>query len=363
MESIKRNKLFNPVVCKWMILFAMRSNKIAVLSKQKEYYRFYNDTNMKDLIANLYLEEVENIVRSNPFKNYENLEENLYYIKGKVNIKKTLLNITSTAYCTYDEFTSNNKLNIIIKYILYLLLLDKEINKNVKMKINNMYSYFNDIDLQEVCLSDIENIVMHNNQVHYEFILILSKFIIGSLSDSDYSNNKFIDIEAEWWWIYQEFIRNYFEYTKDNFGIFEVSNTQFTWKLKSINNSNENMIPKMRTDIEIDTDNQHLIIDAKCYENSTSIHFNKEIFNADNMYQLKAYLDSYEYENKLNGRKLRGMLIYPYNEKNCYLNQKFLDIFKRYTIELINIDFTKSWDDTKKALNDLIKYEEYWFEE
>lgn len=169
---------------------------------------------------------------------------------------------------------------------------------------------------------------------------------------------KYIDIDSELWWVYQEFIRNYYDYYKSNLSIKSISQSKYEWHLESILEAKIEFLPKTRTDVEIDINDQYLIVDAKCYENYLSEYYGKKIFNSGNLYQVKSYLDVYKVKNpKFGEKRLRGILIYSHNNKSSLNagNNIFYDKGEDYTLEIYTINFYQSWENVCNELDNIIK--------
>lgn len=347
---------FNPNVLKNMILFSIRSKR--AFTFQKDIMTFEKESTVYEFIANFYLDEVKKVIMTKPAKKYNELTNDLYYVKGKINIKKTVLNTNNRVNCTFGELSLNNQLNRIVKYILYYLYKDEQLksNKSLSRKIINECYFFEDVDLVDVSIKDILGIRLNKDNMNYETLLLLSRYIIGCIKYSENTKEKYIDIDAELWWVYQEFIRNYYDYYKENLHIKNVSPSKYEWNLEPILSAKNEYLPKMRTDIEVNSLDQYLIIDAKCYENSLLEYYGKKIFHSGNLYQVKSYLDVYKMKNQESNKRLRGILIYPFNHKKTLNagNNIFYDKDEDYTLEIYTIDFKNDWDKVCEDLNSII---------
>lgn len=358
MKARKRKTIdnFNPIVLKNMILFSVKSKNI--YSSQQDVLSYEKNQNIYEFIVDFYLKELKKIIMTKPAKVYNEINEDMYYIKGKINPKKTKTIFTNKLNCSYSELTLNNKLNQIAKYILFYLIKDEEIsnNKNLRKRLLDFYHYFEEVELIEINISDILDIKLNRDNNNYETLLLLSRYLLGCIKYNDLTRQKFIDIDSELWWVFQEFIRNYYDYYKKELSIKTISSSKYAWELTPLFNSNLEFLPSMRTDIEIDTKEQHIIIDAKCYETSLTEFYGKKLFHASNMYQIKSYLDIYHI-NKGN-KTLRGILVYPLNKESRLNagNQIFYDKKKKYTIEIKTIDFNQEWDEVCKELNKILDF-------
>lgn len=151
-------------------------------------------------------------------------------------------------------------------------------NKSLSRKIINEYYFFEDVDLVDVSIKDILGIRLNKDNMNYETLLLLSIYIIGCIKYSENIKEKYIDVDAELWWVYQEFIRNYYDYYKEDLYIKNVSPSKYERNLEPILSAKNEYLPKMRTDIEVNSLDQYLIIDAKCYENSLLEYYGKKYF-------------------------------------------------------------------------------------
>lgn len=347
---------FEPSVLKNMILLSLSSNKDK-FKFEEDFLGFDKCVSNYEFLVNLFLDEVNKVIMTKPLKKYIYKEEDLYYVKGKINIKKTIIiNYNNKVSCVYDYMSLDNSLNRIVKSIIYYLLNTYYICKNKKLKnrLLNTYYYFNDVRVIDVNLSDLDSIRFDSNNLNYEVLIVICRYLLGSVR-KDNHNRKYIDVDSYLWWVYQEFIRNYYFYNKRVLNINDVLSSKYEWDLEPLEDANISLLPNMRTDIEIEKDDEIIIIDAKCYETSLVEYRNKKMFISDNLYQLTSYLDvcKCKYPNK----KLRGVLIYPYNHCLNDLNalrQKYKRYDGSYEIEVVTIDFKQKWEDVCKELNEII---------
>ncbi len=138
---------FEPSVLKNMILLSLSSNKDK-FKFEEDFLGFDKCVSNYEFLVNLFLDEVNKVIMTKPLKKYIYKEEDLYYVKGKINIKKTvIINYNNKVSCVYDYMSLDNSLNRIVKSIIYYLLNTYYICKNKKLKnrLLNTYYYFNDV--------------------------------------------------------------------------------------------------------------------------------------------------------------------------------------------------------------------------
>ena len=72
---------FNPNVLKNMILFSIRSKR--AFTFQKDIMTFEKESTVYEFIANFYLDEVKKVIMTKPAKKYNELTDDLYYVKDR----------------------------------------------------------------------------------------------------------------------------------------------------------------------------------------------------------------------------------------------------------------------------------------
>ena len=327
----------------YMILYAFNKVKNKTLSSTLSSEA---DISASELLVELFLAEVKYILKRGVYKNYNEIEEDSLYIKGKIDISKSFKSISVKKKIIHDDFNPNNNANTILKFTLSNLLFSN-ISMVLKRKIKSIYPYFQDIDYKNIDDNDYKYIVLNKSNLHYDFAIQLSIFINKKVIPKDKLGNRtFVDIiqdDETMSMIYEEFLRNFYKIHTN----YKVASKEYSWYLEPLENSNINMLPKMKTDIEITINkSSKIIIDAKYYHDALKSRFDKDKFNSSNLYQLNTYL-----EHNLEFKNLRGILLYPC--VNYYFNEKYYrkDL---YTIELVTVDLNRDWSEISNSLLNVI---------
>lgn len=320
----------------YLILYAFGAvkNKENLNTKGLETSSSFNDVLIK-----IFLHEVEKIIRTGIYHDYDLIDEDTLFIKGKINIKESLINPNQKNRCSFDEFNNNHVCNKIIKYTLNRLLFENSIEDDLKKKIRINYFYFESVPLMEFSANDIKSIQLNRLNSHYQIALKFALFLNHELIPKNVKGTfDFIHIfenEETMSRIYEQFLFNYYEVNLDN--VYHVKGgSKFNWELYR-DDKQESNLPMMETDIEIRRDNALIVIDAKYYTNAFSSRFEVEKFRSSHLYQMNSYLNYYE--NKY--EKVRGILVYPSNGYSFYERYKRNDSFG---IEFATIDLSKDWD-------------------
>ncbi len=327
----------------YMLLYAFDqiSNKSVISDKDLEKLHTIND-----VVSFIFLSEVSRIVKKGLIKQYIDVEENSYIIKGKIDVKNSLRLHNRKKKCTFDDYNFNNQLNSILKYTLNILVFAS--NDDIKRKARKLYIFFNEIQLVKYSFEDVKKIRFDRLSKDYEYAIKLASFII-SCSIPDYKINKFkfIDFfenDEIMSIIFEKFLLNFYKIHTE----YRVKgNRKIKWYLSPINISNTSKIPNMETDIEIEFDQTKIIIDAKYYKNAFTNRYGAQKHISTNMYQINTYL----IHNINNYDNLRGILIYPSNGYS-FNNQYHSSM--GFTMEFYTVDLNNDWSHIEQELLNII---------
>lgn len=109
---------------------------------------YSSDYDLLEIFIRIFIDEFNNLFQRNIYRNYESLEENQQFIKGKILFTETVRRnpfLHHLHYIRFDEFSINNPLNRIFKALI-VLLLDKTDNSDNKKKLVIGLTYLQDVD-------------------------------------------------------------------------------------------------------------------------------------------------------------------------------------------------------------------------
>ena len=328
----------------YMILYAFDKVKNKSLISSKDFEKFETAS---DVIISLFLDEVSKIVKKGIYKSYTGIVEESIFIKGKVKIKESLRRVGAKKVISHDEFNISNDVNIIIKYTLNKMLFSDMDKKHVK-KARLLYPYFLETEYRAITDFDYKSILLNKSNLGYDFALQLSVFINRKvIPDKKLGKLKFVNIfedEETMSMIYEEFLRKFYRIHTT----YKVVSKEYDWYLTPLGESDQSLLPKMRTDIELVIDDEtKIIIDAKYYKKALASRYETNKFFSNNMYQMNTYLShNLEYKN------LRGILLYP------AVDYEIREMFVKkgsYTIEFQTVNLNGDWKDIEKELLVIIK--------
>ena len=228
-------------------------------------------------------------------KEYIPQTEALSSLRGKIDIAesiKTQSMLRKQLICTYDEFSVNSIMNQIIKSTVELLL-RSNISKQRKKNLRKLMVYFSEVDFIDSYTVNWNVQYNRNNQTYRMLISICYLVVKGLLQTQSNGHTKLMDFldEQRMCRLYEKFILEY--YRKEFKNQITANASQIPWQLDNEENS---MLPVMQSDIMLQSGEKVLIIDAKYYEHSTQVQFDKHTLHSGNLYQIFTYVKNKEYE-------------------------------------------------------------------
>ena len=228
-------------------------------------------------------------------KEYIPQTEALSSLRGKIDIAesiKTQSTLRKQLICTYDEFSVNSIMNRIIKSTVEILL-RSNISKQRKKNLRKLMLYFSEVDFIDLYTVNWNVQYNRNNQTYRMLISICYLVVKGLLQTQSDGSTKLMDFldEQRMCRLYEKFILEY--YRREFKNQITANASQIPWQLDNDENS---MLPVMQSDIMLQRDDRVLIIDAKYYEHSMQVQFNKHTLHSANLYQIFTYVKNKEYE-------------------------------------------------------------------
>ena len=285
-------------------------------------------------------------------KEYIPQTEALSSLRGKIDIAesiKTQSMLRKQLICTYDEFSVNSTMNRIIKSTVELLL-RSNISNQRKKKLRKLMVYFNEVDFVDLHTINWNIQYNRNNQTYCMLISICYLVVKGLLqtqSDGSTKLMEFLD-EQRTCRLYEKFILEY--YRKEFENQLTANASQISWQLDNEENS---MLPVMQSDIMLQRGERILIIDAKYYEHSTQVQFDKHTLHSGNLYQIFTYVKNKEYELREKDHTVSGMLLYAKTDEGIYPNNVYQMSGNQITVR--TLDLNLPFDEIAGQLNLIAK--------
>ena len=152
--------------------FPFKSSNLASLKTQ--------NLPLLEIFISMFLCELEALVKKGIKSDYVALEENLNFLKGKLNINEQIKRNSihkERFYVGYSEFLSNIKINRIIKTTLKFLYKKSNSSKN-QQKIRELLFIFDEVSECEDYKNFFAKLVINRQVKHYEQTLLWCKIFL-----------------------------------------------------------------------------------------------------------------------------------------------------------------------------------------
>mgnify|MGYP003091560434 CR=1 FL=1 len=279
-------------------------------------------------------------------RDYVSKSESLSTLQGKLNISesiKTQTMLKKQMICTYDEFSTNIQFNQIIKSTVLLLL---KANITNRRKLLLFFSDVNEIDLHFVNWNQQYNRSNQNYQMLIGMCYLVYK---GLLTTQNNGTTKLMDFfdGQRMCRLYEKFLLEY--YRKEHPEL-TANASQIAWQLDDTENQ---MLPRMQTDIMLSKNNNILIIDAKYYSHMTQQQYGIHTLHSNNLYQIFTYVKNKEFELRNYEHTVSGMLLYAQTDEDIIPNNTYH--MSGNQISVLALDLNQDFSKISRTLDDIAK--------
>jgi 5-methylcytosine-specific restriction enzyme subunit McrC len=118
--------------------------------------------------------------------------------------------------------------------------------------------------------------------------------------------------------LFENFVRNFYRVETD----FQVRREDIYWRWIAADQVAAGLLPKMQTDISLNSSTRKIIIDCKFTPEATQQHYEAETLRSAHLYQINAYMDNLP-EDKLTDTCQKGHKI---SIRTINLNQPWQSI-------------------------------------
>ena len=154
--------------------FPFKSSNLANLKTQ--------NLPLLEIFISMFLCELETLVKKGVKSDYIMLEDNLKFLKGKLNINEQIKRNSihkERFYVEYSEFLNDIKINQIIKTTLKFLYKKSNSSKN-QQKIRELLFIFDEVSTYDDYKNFFEKLIINRQVKHYEQTLLWCKiFLLG----------------------------------------------------------------------------------------------------------------------------------------------------------------------------------------
>lgn len=284
-------------------------------------------------------------------RDYVSKSESLSTLQGKLNISesiKTQTMLKKQMICTYDEFSTNIQFNQIIKSTV-LLLLKANITNSRKKSLRKLLLFFSDVNEIDLHFVNWNQQYNRSNQ-NYQMLIGMCYLVYkGLLTTQNNGTTKLMDFfdGQRMCRLYEKFLLEY--YRKEHPEL-TANASQIAWQLDDTENQ---MLPRMQTDIMLSKNNNILIIDAKYYSHMTQQQYGIHTLHSNNLYQIFTYVKNKEFELRNYEHTVSGMLLYAQTDEDIIPNNTYHMSWKQ--ISVLALDLNQDFSKISRTLDDIAK--------
>ena len=284
-------------------------------------------------------------------RDYISKSESLSTLQGKLNISesiKTQTMLKKQMICTYDEFSTNIQFNQIIKSTV-LLLLKANITNSRKKSLRKLLLFFSDVNEIDLHFVNWNQQYNRSNQ-NYQMLIGMCYLVYkGLLTTQNNGTTKLMDFfdGQRMCRLYEKFLLEY--YRKEHPEL-TANASQIAWQLDDTENQ---MLPRMQTDIMLSKNNNILIIDAKYYSHMTQQQYGIHTLHSNNLYQIFTYVKNKEFELRNYEHTVSGMLLYAQIDEDIIPNNTYH--MSGNQISVLALDLNQDFSKISRTLDDIAK--------
>lgn len=284
-------------------------------------------------------------------RDYVSKSESLSTLQGKLNISesiKTQTMLKKQMICTYDEFSTNIQFNQIIKSTV-LLLLKANITNSRKKSLRKLLLFFSDVNEIDLHFVNWNQQYNRSNQ-NYQMLIGMCYLVYkGLLTTQNNGTTKLMDFfdGQRMCRLYEKFLLEY--YRKEHPEL-TANASQIAWQLDDTENQ---MLPRMQTDIMLSKNNNILIIDDKYYSHMTQQQYGIHTLHSNNLYQIFTYVKNKEFELRNYEHTVSGMLLYAQTDEDIIPNNTYH--MSGNQISVLALDLNQDFSKISRTLDDIAK--------
>jgi len=287
-----------------------------------------------DVYFELYLNEVERLVKKGMIKKYRKNQSNQNSLKGKLlftqNIQQNLVH-KEHFYCEHQVYDKNHLLHQIL--LKGLLVLKTFVNDSLKDKLNRLLYEFQDFENINIQKKHFDKIIIDRKNYDYQKAIDIAKIIILNYSPSlNYGNDNLLTLLFDMNALWEEYIFRILQKHKTDEIEVSFQNSDKFWENKRI-----------RPDIVLKTEYETFVIDTKwkiIEANNPSDNDLKQMFVYNLHWKAEKTLLLYPKTNQIDSNF--GIFHFDNLGKKCKLG--FVDITNESTIKNSKIVATEIYE-------------------
>lgn len=277
-----------------------------------------------NLLARVFSYGIGKLIRSGFHRSYIDREEELSTLRGKVQITESINRLSiqrKSLVCAFDEYSTNDVFNQILKYTIDSLLKNPGVSSITKRSLKKQGAFFEGITPTAPTKSVKQSLVFNRNNITYKLLIHIAIMLYENTSINDEDGSTvFKDFfrQEQMHRVFELFILNFYSLHLDK-STYKVHAPKINWPLDVDAEERwadifdvEKAPGDRRTDIVVEnkTLGTQFIMDAKYYHKTfvdAYMGTDEDKVRTGHLNQVRGYLIDSKYPP---GRKF-GALVYP----------------------------------------------------
>ncbi|MCA9007856.1 MAG: hypothetical protein KDA70_21470, partial [Planctomycetaceae bacterium] len=259
----------------------------------------------------------------------------------------------SRVHCVVDSFSYDVIHNRIIKATLRNLLRCRELDRDQRDRLLRLYRRLHDVSDIRLTLKDFNSVQLHRNNAWYGFLMQVCHLIFENLlineETGDSQFRDFLRDERQMARLFENFVLNFYRQEQTEFS---AKSELLAWQSVDATPEHQQFLPRMRTDVSLDSPTRKIVIDTKYYKDSLQNFHGNSSVHSGNLYQLFAYLKNFSLKHipKGDSRPIEGILLYPTTVQSLSLTYKI----HGHSIRIVTLNLDTNWQEIRQQLLDLL---------
>ena len=168
------------------LMYWLRDSEKIKLPLVESSLDFRDNDDFIEIFIYLFAKYTLELIDNKHYNTYEEVEEELEFLKGRLNTNTYLKENLSTGRwnkfnCTYEPYLYNNKFNQIIKYVSKMLILVSKKEETLVM-LNNISFILDEVDDITCTIYDCNEVKLNRLQEDYNIVLNFCEMFLGNSS-------------------------------------------------------------------------------------------------------------------------------------------------------------------------------------
>lgn len=318
--------------------------------KHKQYENIAKEEfdHIFDMFAEILYKGMSMQIKQGLYRSYIDKRENLYTLRGKLNLQGTIKNRIrkQTAIdCEYDELSVDNILNQILKFTAITLIREGSVEQKRRNALRRLMPYFTNVS--EISRLDIHWSTLRygrNNQ-RYRMLMNICYFILDGMllttETGEYRMSTFSEEHMNT--LFENFVRNFYKVECKDISV--DPKRKIEWDIDHEAECFIEFLPEMQGDIILHKGERTFIIDTKYYGKSLSAHFDKKTLHSSNLYQIFTYVKNYDKEQS---GSVAGLLLYAKTSEEVTADMTVTLGRNQFWVKAL--DLNQEFDEIRKQL-------------